>query len=57
MRIEAYAIIAVVVIAVLTFMVWGDDGPFWKNFLMQAWIGVIIIAVVVVGTWVSTYGN
>lgn len=54
---ETYAIISVIVIAVLTFMVWGDDGPFWKNFLIQAWIGVVIIGVIAVGMWVSTYGN
>lgn len=53
----AIVISAAVAIAIITFMVWGDGGPLWKNWLSQ--LGVILAILAVGGTivWVSTYGN
>lgn len=53
----AIALTAIVVVAVIAFMVWGDDGPMWKNWLTQAGVIAAIVAIGGVIVWVAEYGS
>lgn len=53
----AIALTVIVGIAVTVWMVWGDDGPLWQNWLTMVGFITVLCGGAAVFIWVAEYGG